>query len=181
MTDNDHLRTFPSSGLPIAGAFASQAPSALYWFGRFLEEMKPQTIIEFGTGEGALTCYMGLWCSSIFTFDISPNLLRDWTKDLGFRLGIAFFQGDDGNVFDPKVRQLVQRHAGDKLFLFCDGGDKKREFETYRPLLKAGDAVAVHDCGTEFNPADVDLSGLEPWHLDEMAADGARLGVWKVL
>ena len=38
-----------------------------------------------------------------------------------------------------------------KTFIFADGGNKIQEFNTYAPLLKSGDCIAVHDWGVEIN------------------------------
>ena len=51
-------------------------------------------------------------------------------------------------------------------FFFCDGGDKKREFNFYAPLLSSGSVIVAHDYGMEVLPehiqGTVDRLKLEP-------------------
>ena len=52
---------------------------------------------------------------------------------------------------------MASQNSGAKkpLILFCDNGNKKREFREFVPFLKSGDFVVVHDWGSEFLQKDV--------------------------
>jgi hypothetical protein len=53
------------------------------------------------------------------------------------------------STVDP-MRELIAT-LPKPLVLFCDNGDKPREWSLYVPLLSPVDFAAVHDWGTEFH------------------------------
>jgi cephalosporin hydroxylase len=58
--------------------------------------------------------------------------------------------------------------------LFCDGGNKPREFQTFAPMTRAGSIIAVHDWRSETKPEDVEplvLDGTVEPFLDWLATD----------
>lgn len=61
------------------------------------------------------------------------------------------------NVFDMETQMDLYRiiHTHNKVFLFCDNGDKPKEIRTYAPYLKSGDFIAVHDYNTEIFDEDL--------------------------
>jgi hypothetical protein len=56
-------------------------------------------------------------------------------------------------MFDASMKPLREFIASlpKPLVLFCDNGDKPREWQLYVPLLSTGDFAAIHDWGTEFH------------------------------
>ena len=51
------------------------------------------------------------------------------------------------DIFDdiPIAADFIQREG--KTVVFCDGGDKIREFDMLSPYLKSGDVICTHDYG----------------------------------
>jgi hypothetical protein len=107
---------------------------------------KLSSIIEIGTGCGALSIVLGLWgCKRgipIFTFDIE---LYKCLPVIGIfnALDITFTAGD---IFSDGVKNTIHSVAlwGPSL-LICDGGDKKKEFNTFVPFFKSGSIICIHD------------------------------------
>jgi hypothetical protein len=54
-----------------------------------------------------------------------------------------------------------------RIYLFCDGGNKAREFRTFAPMLGAGSIISTHDWPGEIKPEDVQATesdlGLVPF------------------
>lgn len=113
-----------------------------------------QTIIEIGTHEGAMSLFflghaiqkrLNFW-----TFDIVCKGWADAPLAQKMELQDHFILGD---VFDGSLDLLASLLGNDELrpiLLYCDGGNKPREIQTFVPLLKRGDYATVHDYTTEF-------------------------------
>ena len=52
-----------------------------------------------------------------------------------------------GKALDKYLINLIKTNIQKegKTLLFCDGGDKKCEFNTFSPFLKDGDFIMLHD------------------------------------
>lgn len=46
------------------------------------------------------------------------------------------------------VRQSILKSKG-RAYIFCDGGDKLREFGIYQDVLRPDDIIAIHDYGND--------------------------------
>ena len=124
-----------------------------------LTQCKPNLIIELGTGNGASAFYFSLF-AKVMTFDnVDKRIVKNGFNSLEFNQEDIFTKK---NLEAFKI--LFQR--SDKIFLFCDNGDKPREFETFAPMLKPGDYIAVHDVGLEITQGQIDTvhfkNKLEP-------------------
>ncbi len=112
------------------------------WTGLFMLEVcltkyKPSIIIELGTGYGTSARFFSMF-APVVTFDI------DNTKLIKKYAGIAYYTKD---VFSKNAQELIKKFIDtySKIFLFCDGGNKGKEFNTYAPMLKSGDLLFGHD------------------------------------
>ena len=153
MITNTHNKTF-------AGIRVQQTWTALYCLENFLTAYKPDLIIELGTGCGGLSLFFSLHALT-YTFDTGnrAELRRLLPYD------IRFIKGD---VFDPmyfqEIKILCEEY--EKVFLFCDGGNKLEEFKMYAPVLHGGQVIGVHDYETEVFGKDLrplaDKADLEP-------------------
>ena len=56
------------------------------------------------------------------------------------------------DIFENADEIIVLIQKPGITVLFCDGGNKVREFKTFAPHLKKGDIIAVHDWMTEIFP-----------------------------
>jgi hypothetical protein len=146
------------------GAGMSQNYFAIPWFEYYFDANKFEYIVEFGSQKGCLSTYFANFAGiteQVFfdTFELSPD--QDWNNRSVEGAGhwfeklanispyINYFHQD---VFGEQTFNHVQENIEQfKTFIFCDGGDKIKEFNTYAPLLKSGDCIAVHDWGHEIH------------------------------
>lgn len=121
-------------------------------------------IVEFGSQKGCLSVYFANLASvteGFFfeTYELFPK--QDWYVRENGGCGHWFDKIKEispyvnsfhEDVFCDKVVEHITNNIKDKkTFIFCDGGNKIKEFNTYAPLLKSGDCIAVHDWGVEIN------------------------------
>ena len=100
----------------------------------------------------------------VLSFDIvapqSIQARRDFEK-----LNITFEHRD---VFKKESIEIARKFIGsERALIFCDGGRKPQELQTYTKILKKGDFIMAHDWRIEITPIDFDvqtLSMLEPYH-----------------
>lgn len=121
-----------------------------YGVWKFLDELAlemtelPTTIIELGTMHGGFTLFLSEHPISekaqIHTFDIKDRELSDFFKDMD---KVTFHCCD---LFMKKVfiKQLIEASKG-PVVVFCDGGNKKKEFNMFAPILRPGDHILGHD------------------------------------
>jgi len=140
-TGNVLLTTF-------AGYIANQAPSAFFVLEDFLNKRTDiKRICEIGTAQGGTTVLFGLHMFKnegvTLTFDNAGTFNSKW-RELSVLLGIEFSNLD---VFKEegtnKLKEFVQRDG--VSLLFCDGGNKVQEFNSFAPFLKSGDVIMAHD------------------------------------
>lgn len=159
------------------GVRAAQAWSDFYNWERFLNAHPVGAIVELGTWAGGFSLFLLLQCiqrgAKFATFDTAP--CPAWPTPVSKLLGLEGVSYTE-DIFaggGHHVRRLLAQLPGPVL-LFCDNGNKPREFQHFVPMLQPGDFAAVHDWGTEFNQPDVDpVAGLvEPVWVAESEAVG---------
>ena len=121
-----------------------------------------ERFVELGTGAGALSVILGLHAiqrnTHLLTFDYQTRGEKPKLDDVFKALHIEFIQA---NFFD--WIKYIQSYIQDKpCFLFCDGDDKAREFNTFAPILPVGSIIAAHDYGDEFKLDELQTKGLVP-------------------
>lgn len=143
-------------------------------FNRLIEEQQPARVIEIGCSKGGLS-YLFALGSSLLGYDFHTCDTRD---SLIYPLARADHRVAD--VFELDMQTLIGGYG--TTVLLCDGGDKRREFETFAPMLKPGDIIGAHDLHrgdeywgwSEITDADVqdtcERCGLEPFMQEEFAA-----------
>jgi hypothetical protein len=82
------------------------------------------------------------------------------------------------------VRQWIARKPGPAL-IYCDGGDKPKEFTKYAPIVRVNDFIAAHDWDyggysrAEIKPRDIE----KPIYDNNLSQIGftepIRIGLWK--
>lgn len=180
------------SGLAtFLGAPMQQTWGDLALWERVLNELTGHTapltgLIELGTGSGAFSLFLLMQCEArgldFATFDRGPA--GEGEGPVGRRLDLQAHctVGDLWGRGGDEVRAwFAPKRAGEgtsPLLLFCDDGSKPREVATFGPLLRPGDALAVHDWGTEIGPHDMAcMDGrLTPLAVGEMTAWWAVVG-----
>lgn len=135
-----------------------QTPRALQFWEELLSSMDFKRVVEFGTTKGNFSIFFLLTCiqrkAEFFTYDIIDWKSLDKRPHLKNLLNFDhhFFQLD---IFkhEEGIGKIIQSEG--RTILFCDNGDKPREFRTFAKYLKVGDVIAVHDWGTEIGTDDI--------------------------
>jgi len=141
-------------------------------------------IIELGTDYGGLTNLLAdLPVSNeakIYTYDINPYRFVSHNSKITFNVQDVF-------LVEKNISELIQ--AQGRTLLLCDGGNKKKEFETFYKYLKPHDIIMAHDYAPdekifqekyinkiwswhEFQDSYADFPGLKPF-LQDVFADYA--------
>ena len=146
------------------GGGMSQNYLAIPFLEYYFEAHRFEYIVEFGSQKGCLSTYfanLAAITEAFFfeTYELFPE--KDWnqraTEGVGHwfeRLAeisphINYFHQD---AFSEDTKSHIESNIKEfKTFIFCDGGNKVKEFNTYAPLLKSGDCIAVHDWGVEIS------------------------------
>lgn len=144
------------------GAGMSQSYVAIYFFEYYQEAHQFEYIVEFGSQKGSLSTYFANMAaiSERFIFDTFEwNKAQDWNNRVNEGAGHWFeklaqispyINTYEADVFSQETYDHVMDNVQQfKTFIFCDGGDKAKEFNLYAPFLKSGDCIAVHDWGHE--------------------------------
>ena len=122
----------------------------------FLNEYPCRSIVELGTGQGGMAVFFAMQALArgmkFRTFDREP-LTAMSTREVLATLGADWHLID---IFDrPEIVRAVLREFPHPIVLFCDDGNKPREFQTFAPSLVSGDLVAVHDWNAEIRAEDI--------------------------
>lgn len=156
----------------FVGFQANQVPTAFLVLEDFLSKKNDiKRIIEIGTAFGGTTIFFGLhsWKNKgkTYTFDNNVRQESSWF-DLAKLLGIEFIKLD---VFSEeginKIKELIQLDG--ITLLFCDGGNKQQEFNTFAPFLKSGDIIMAHDYRYEISLKSIEsvLASLDFYFQEE--------------
>ena len=114
-----------------------------------------ERFVEIGTGGGAVSVILALHATQrdthLLTFDTQTRGHKPKVDRIFKKLDVEFVEED---VFENIER--IQKHIdGKPAFLFCDGGNKILEVNTFAPLLPSGSVIAAHDYGREVYPENV--------------------------
>jgi hypothetical protein len=133
-------------------------------------------ILEIGTFHGNFSLYLMLYCMSckadFFTYDIVNWRVFDHRPNIKNILNFdkCFKQWD---VFEHELEigDIIKRKG--VTILFCDGGNKEKEFNTFSKHLKTKDLIAIHDWKSkEVDPKNLDLTGFKEIFSKECDEEG---------
>ena len=127
------------------GMEMSQAENMPLVLNRFLSKYKPQTIIEIGTFKGGLSAlfqsYSLSFNKTFVTYDIKDHISN---QDLHNSLKTNKKISDVFNLeTQNEIKHLIQQEG--VTVIFCDGGNKIKEFNIFSKYLKKGDFILAHD------------------------------------
>lgn len=133
------------------GTDLSQAENMPVILNKFLNIVRPETIIEIGTFKGGLSVLFQLYSISnnktFVTYDITDFIQN---KQLFLKLNI---DRRLSNVFTQQtmaeIVSLIQRNG--VTVIFCDGGNKIAEFNYFGQYLKKNDYILAHDYAIDMN------------------------------
>ena len=135
-----------------------------------IEIVKPDTIVELGTGGGGVSAFFSdvvrQWDGIVHTFDYITScetLLQKCDN-------VIFHQADCvGNGPIDEVINVINKGT---VLLYCDNGHKETEIEIYSEHLNKGSLIACHDYDTEVNPfwinSFLESRGFKKFHNDEL-------------
>lgn len=131
----------------------SQWHTDLWLWEKFFQQHEVKSMLEIGTGMGGLSLFFilqGIQKSFTFeTYDLLKPTVLDTPLGRLLKLEACFHQGD---VKDDLRDYIEERMKGleHPVLLFCDGGDKIWEMQTFSKFLLKGDYAAVHDWNKSF-------------------------------
>jgi hypothetical protein len=138
------------------------------------------SVVEIGTGTGALTTLFGLFGflteKRVLTIDWDENLSRK-LHDVFELLSIETIWGDEWD--EDNIATIEEFINGEPTYVFCDGGDKPRELAFWARGIPATSLISVHDWGTEVFPDDVP-EGLTPYREDYWNVMNILTATWSV-
>lgn len=127
----------------IDNIIIAQSFSALEALEKIIKDF--DTIIEIGYNRGGLTHWFFLnkkKRAKIIAYDISDEdrLSQKFKFDeqIEFNINNCFSEFSINRIKD-------QIETGKRTLLFCDGGNKNQEFNTFAKYLKKNDVIMVHD------------------------------------
>jgi hypothetical protein len=137
-----------------------QVPSAIPFLVSLANKENVTTIIEIGTGNGGLAqAFIDYTNSKIITVDIENN-----ASHLNQSADRVTSIVADAHLPEMPKRLAEMRSSG-RLLLLIDGGDKSREFNHFKSILKADDLILVHNfapSAKEFE--EIKKAGTWLWH-----------------
>lgn len=154
-------RNISRAGRPVynrtfAGATALHSAFTYEQIDKVLKSVKVNKIVEIGTGQGALSMYLGLVGArlGIPVYTIDKNTIKvDETRVVLEKLGVNIITLNA--LCEPGISEVSNLISGTPVYLICDNGDKKKEFNTFCGSLVSGSVVSVHDWGKEIQYNDV--------------------------
>lgn len=147
----------------VLGQHVVHSWAELFFIEQILDKYHFDSLIETGTYEGGLSLFLGVHAlrmnAKAVTFDIKPeplNVRQGFYGKLKPLLPLEFHQLDCCS--DEAVEIIKHYISLGRTLIYCDGGEKPKEFNLYAPLLKVGDVIMSHDRGDD-RAVQVDSSG----------------------
>lgn len=143
----------------------AQTDRAVWLWETILTRMEFDRLIEIGTYKGNFSFFLFLYCiqrkKEFITYDIRNWQELDHKAHLKNRLNFNESFKKKSIFDDLEFLKLKIQESGVSV-VFCDGGNKVKEFNVLSSFLKKGDVIAVHDYKTEVDPAKLILKNFHP-------------------
>lgn len=147
------------------GYILQQNPKAIELIPKFIEESKPSRILEIGTSFGGLTYLLKKHIDvPIISVDIDLKDERIFTNSTFYNQDIF------DNIFLVNVIIPFIKQEG-RTIVFCDGGNKIKEFNYFSTQIKENDLILAHDYFT--NKEEFQIS--RDWDWCEITEDDITL------
>jgi hypothetical protein len=159
-TDDPRAKT---GGIWPAGLPTGQSWLDLGALLHLCDKYEIKSFIEIGVLEGGLAAFLfgRVRFSEKFRYlgiEVESRFLSS-----GLQQGFNIYRGFDlfiGDAFDEPMIVAVSHWIGagsGRVLLYCDDGDKPREFAAYSSILRTEDLIAAHDVGFEFKAEDLKI------------------------
>lgn len=175
--------------VPWHKSFIGQYMQHSYWTYAIIDRVMMErpslnSIIEIGTGAGALSAVFGLWGIRKGIPVVTIDRVMRHFPGLLERLGVDYWQSEEQSM--ETIEAIVKKTAGKPCWLFCDGGNKRREFREIGSLMPTGSIVSAHDLGVEFlherDAADLCEQGVfAPYHPEWWMEGNVQLALYQRL
>jgi len=178
-----------SESLPWHTSFIGQQMQHNYWLYEIVDRvmrLNPQisSIIELGTGAGALSAVLGLWGVQRSIPVVTVDTCARHSNKIFSALKVRFIQED---IFNSTVVEAIETYISkEPTWVFCDGGCKSKELAFFAPKLPKGSIISAHDLGTEFShnrhaqPL-CDQGIIEPYKPEWWMENNVQLAIYKKL
>ena len=160
----DHGMIWPM-GIPV-----SQSWHEIGAILSIVHEYKIFRFVELGIEHGGLGVLLSLrpYISKAFKYlgiEISKEKVQPNLFDRIKRMKNSTIRIDDclSAASSFVVWEFIQ---DEKALVFCDNGNKPKEFQIYSGIIKPGDLLLVHDYPREFNEENSDFNLLDRIELD---------------
>jgi len=148
-------------------------------------QYKVTTFVELGCEQGGLSAVMAARTQTVPGFrylgvELFPQKLDAEAVALVGRSPNAELLYADCFV-DSTVQRVkdVLAASDGPAFVFCDNGNKPREFELYSQVIRSGDLIAAHDYATEIGPADLQKRPADIHWLQDPWLEGTCLAMFR--
>lgn len=120
----------------------------------FLSNFSPELIIEFGSSYGGFTLVLhdAVPEIQIYSYD-NRRRPEKWGEPTYSKPNITFYKLD---IFIQPVSLVELCKDPRKKLLYCDNGNKIKEFTIFGKYLNSGDMIGVHDWNIEIKQSDID-------------------------
>lgn len=153
------------NGLPWHTTFIGQYMQHNYWLYNIVDKVmienpQIQSIVEIGTGCGALTTVFGLWGIKLGIPVASLDKNNQYyNKKILDYLNVKLLTLDE-NCEEAQI-EILNIINNKPTWLYCDGGCKSVEFRKFAPLIPKDSIISAHDLGTEFS-YEIDAKDMVP-------------------
>ena len=132
-------------------------------FDEFIKDVKPSNVIEIGTAQGGLTCFLrsvlDKHCPAcrLLSYDIidRPWFTEFKKSNIDIRIENVFL--NEYTDTTDYVKEFIQSPG--VTVVLCDGAYKKHEFNLLSNFIKDGDFILAHDYGADINTFNRDIKG----------------------
>lgn len=161
----------------------------------FINSARITRFIEIGVNKGGLCAILAHTTEHLSYFhylgvEINPEIIEPSVKNL-FRplmeerdIRQLLIADAHQRVTIEFIKNWIHRSAGPAL-VYCDGGDKPKEFGLYAPVIRPGDFIAAHDWDyggytkAEIGPDDVNNITAEQNLIGVGFVPPYRIALWR--
>lgn len=169
--------------------FIGQLQQHNYWLYKILDDVIAEnkhirSIVEIGTGNGALTLVLGLWGLRLNIPVVSVDINQDRCAPIGSVLNTLQVLRLNVDERSQECTDAILKHVDSQpCLMICDGGNKVWEVNHWCKLLPKNSILAAHDWSNEIKEADVldaEAKYITPLHKGTWLEENVQMAWWRV-